>query len=81
LDVNASNSEGREMRYVLRVAGTTKLYFNVIGEREINEYLRVSKENPAEKVEIVSITESVVLGGYEYGLMERHFNKVKEVEK
>ena len=59
--------------YQLQIDGKPKFYYTIIGRTEIQHYLDESAANPEARVQLVRITTDVLFGGYEYGLMDRHF--------
>lgn len=69
------------MSYELRIDDKLKESYSIVGLKEIEDFLKSSKENPDSKVEIVHIGEHLLLNGFNYHLMERRFNKIKPNEK
>jgi len=63
--------------YQLRVSGKPKRYFSCIGRSELDEWREFCIQHPKCQVEIVQITENVIINQFNYGVFENHFKADK----
>lgn len=63
--------------YQIRIDGKPVRYFTMIGQTEINDWLKICCDNPDCYVDIAIIRTEILLNQYNYALLEKHFESVK----
>jgi len=76
--VSDKKHQSNSSEYHIRVDGKTLYWSSMLGRVEINEFLKLCKENPDCYVDIARVSTEILMNQGEYHSFQIHFESLKE---